>query len=50
LSALHAQGFDFGEFTPTITNFMDWLEFSIDVDLGSLITPSDAVIDLGGFV
>ena len=50
LSALHAQGFDFGDLNPSITNFMDWLEFTIDVDLGSFTAPSDAEIDLGGFV
>jgi len=50
LSALHSPGFDFGEFTQSITNFQDWLEFSTTIDLGGFTSPTAAAIDLGGFV
>lgn len=42
-----AFGWDFGEFDDTRTSIFDFILNSVDVDLGSLLTPSRSVVDFG---
>jgi hypothetical protein len=42
--------FDFGEFVQDVNNFFDWFISSIEVDLGTLQSPSEISIDMGNIV
>ena len=41
-------GFEFGTISATVTNFMDYLVQTTDVELGTVLDPSDIEIELGG--
>jgi len=41
---------DFGGYTETITNWIDYLVSQTDIDLGSFLSPSEENIDLGSLV
>lgn len=45
--AKYSQNLDLGDITTNVTNFMDYLVATIDVDMGSITTPSTVNIDLG---
>jgi hypothetical protein len=49
LAVYFEDNFDFGSFTSTVTNFIDWVIFGADVDFGSFANPDSRTVDLGSF-
>jgi hypothetical protein len=46
-SELHS--FDMGSMIPTLTSFIEWLKFTISLDLGTFLLPAAFTIDGGSF-
>jgi len=46
----YINGFDFGRFDRQTNNFFEYLAIVTDIDLGSLLDPSDANIDYGNLI